>query len=227
MAETTIAIHGQQSLLFARSLKFAVLLFVLLNPTHGADAFLPPQLSAVFRSQNRSSRSVALFAGKNKKKKRPGSKTVAVNRIAYRNYEVIDTIEAGISLKGTEVKSVRDGKMNLRDGFVRPTRDGRTCLLYKVHIAKCTSVGAEYFQHEEIRPRTLLVHRQEARKLLQQTEQQGMTVIPLRAYWNDGNKLKIEIGLCRGKNVRDKRDTIRERDMKRETSRIIKNFRLS
>jgi SsrA-binding protein len=166
-------------------------------------------------------------SGTKKKKKGSGSNMVAVNRIAYRNYEVIDTLEAGISLLGTEVKSIRDGKLNLRDGYVKPCKNGRSCTLHNVHVGKCDQVGAEYFQHEEKRPRTLLVHKSEARKFLQQTEQQGMTVIPLKAYWNDKNKLKIQIALCRGKNVRDKRATIQERDMKRETNRIIKNFRIA
>jgi SsrA-binding protein len=176
-------------------------------------------------SQQRKATTLWLAKSGTKKKKAP-DRTVAVNRIAYRNYEIIDTMEAGISLLGTEVKSIRDGKLNLRDGYVRPSKNGRSCVLYNVHVGKCSQVGAEYFQHEEKRPRTLLVHSSQARKFLQQTEQQGMTVIPLKAYWNDGNKLKIEIALCRGKNVRDKRATIQERDAKRETSRIIKNFRI-
>ena len=167
-----------------------------------------------------------LYAKSGKKKKKPTDNTAAVNRIAYRNYEIIDTLEAGISLLGTEVKSIRDGKLNLRDGYVRPSKNGRSCVLHNVHVGKCSQVGAEYFQHEEKRPRALLVHKEQARKFLQQTEQQGMTVIPLKAYWNEANKLKVQIALCRGKNVRDKRVTIQERDLKRETNRIIKNFRI-
>jgi SsrA-binding protein len=172
---------------------------------------------------------IILYAksGTKKKKKGPGSNTVAVNRVAYRNYEVLDTFEAGISLLGTEVKSIRDGKLNLRDGYVKPAKNGRSCTLHNVHVGKCQYVGAEYFQHEEKRPRSLLLHKSEARKLLQQTDQMGMTVVPLKAYWNEQNKLKIQIALCRGKNVRDKRATIQERDMKRETNRIIKNFRIA
>ena len=167
-----------------------------------------------------------MLAKKGSKKKKSTDNTVTVNRIAYRNYEIVDTLEAGISLKGTEIKSIRDGKINLRDGYVRADKNGRSCTLHNVHISKCSQVGSEYFQHEETRPRTLLLHKAEARKLLQQTEQQGMTIVPLKAYWNDQNKLKLQIGLARGKNVRDKRDTIRERDAKREENRIIKNFRI-
>lgn len=125
-----------------------------------------------------------------------------------------------------QVKSVRDGKMNLRDGYVQPSQNGRTCILHNVHIGKCSTVGSEYFQHEEKRLRVLLVHKEQARKLKQQVEQQGMTVIPLKAYFNERNKLKLEIALVKSKNVRDKRNAIRERDLKREAGRIIKNFRM-
>jgi SsrA-binding protein len=206
-------------------LMYQSLLYLRQPIVDGFRLLLPesPQNSVFHRGR------ICLFAksGTKKKKKGPGSNTVAVNRIAYRNYEVLDTFEAGISLLGTEVKSIRDGKLNLRDGYVKPAKNGRSCTLHNVHVGKCQYVGAEYFQHEEKRPRSLLLHRSEARKLLQQTEQLGMTVIPLKAYWNEQNKLKIQIALCRGKNVRDKRATIQERDMKRETNRIIKNFRIA
>jgi len=167
----------------------------------------------------------ALFA-KKKKKRKPGDSTICVNRLAYRNYEIVDSLEAGISLKGTEVKSIRDGKMNLRDGYVKPTNkaNGNSLSLHNVHIGKHTGCG-EFFQHEEKRPRELLVHKEQARKLKQQTEQKGMTIVPLKAYFKQ-NRVKIEIALCRGKNVRDKRATIKEREAKREENRIIKTFRL-
>mmetsp|Transcript_10103 Transcript_10103/g.21175 ORF Transcript_10103/g.21175 Transcript_10103/m.21175 type:complete len:216 (+) Transcript_10103:140-787(+) len=166
-----------------------------------------------------------LHAKKNKKKKKPKGNTICVNRQARRNFEIVDTLEAGISLKGTEVKSIRDGKMNLQDAFVKPSKNGRSCTLMNCHIGKHTMSGA-YFQHEERRPRPLLVHKYEARKLLQKTEKSGMTIVALKAYFNDDNKVKVQIALAKGKNVRDKRNDIKERDMKRETGRIIKNFRL-
>jgi SsrA-binding protein len=166
-----------------------------------------------------------LCAKSGKKKKKPKDGTIAVNRVAYRNFEIVDTLEAGIWLLGTEVKSIRDGKINIRDGYVRPSKDGRSCLLYNVHIGKYQHTG-EYFQHEERRPRPLLIHKEQARKLLQQTEQQGMTIVPLKAYFNPQNKVKVEIALCRGKNVRDKRQTIKDREAKREEKRIIKSFRI-
>lgn len=137
---------------------------------------------------------------------------------------MIDTLEAGISLVGTEVKSIRDGKMNIRDGYCRCI-DNKSCTMFNVHIGKHTNSGA-YFQHEETRPRSLLIHKEQARKWQKETEQSGMTIVPLKAYFNEQNKVKIQIGLCRGKNVRDKRNTIKERDANREASRIIKNFRV-
>lgn len=164
-----------------------------------------------------------LFAKSGTKKKKAKDGTVCVNRLAYRNYEIIDSLEAGIVLKGTEVKSIRDGKMNLRDGYVKASKDGRSCILHNVHIGKHSMAGA-YFQHEERRPRPLLVHKYQARRLLQQTDQQGFTVIPLKAYFNENNILKLQIALCRGKNVRDKREDIKERDAKREANRIVKSF---
>ena len=115
--------------------------------------------------------------------------------------------------------------MNLQDAFVKTSYDGRTCTLMNCHIGKHT-MSAAYFQHEERRPRQLLVHKAEARKFKMKTEKSGMTIVPLKAYFNKDNRLKLEIALCRGKNVRDKRADIKERDIKRETQRIIKSFRL-
>jgi len=139
-------------------------------------------------------------------------------------HQVLETWEAGISLVGTEVKSIRDGKMNIRDGFVKPDKNGRSCTLINVHIGKHANAG-EFFQHDERRPRPLLLHKQEAKRILQKTERiPGMTMVPLKAYWSDGDRVKFEIGLCRGKNVRDKRQDIQEREGKREANRMIKNF---
>jgi len=166
-----------------------------------------------------------LFKKSGKKKKKTSDNTICVNRAAQRNYEVINKLEAGVSLKGTEVKSIRDGKMNIRDGFVRPSKNGRECTLFNVHIGKHSMAG-EYFQHEERRPRRLLIHKEQARKLLQETEgRPGMTIVPLKAYFNDQNVVKVEIALCRGKNVRDKRQDIKDREAKRDAQRMVKNFR--
>ncbi len=152
-------------------------------------------------------------------------KPICVNRVARHLYHIVTTYEAGISLTGTEVKAIRNGKMNLRDGYIKS--NGRTCTLLKVHIGQHSQSNA-YDQHEEQRPRQLLLHKEEARKLFQHTDQQpGMTIVPLKAYWNRDNKVKLEIALCRGKNVRDKRADIQQRDAKREEQRIIKSFRVA
>ncbi len=160
------------------------------------------------------------------KKKKPSSNSpiISTNRQARRNYEVVSTFNAGVSLLGSEIKSIRDGKMNLRDGFVRPDKLGRGMSLYNVHIGKHTT--AEYFNHEERRVRPLLLTKEECRKLRKEVEIKGMTVVPLKAYFNDRNRVKIEIGLCRGKNVRDKRNTIKEREAKRDADRMVKSFRM-
>ncbi len=211
---------------------FSVLALVLfIHSLCPADAFLQPSHSSPSTRQSSSMQPylttvtgsrTALAA---KKKKKSKDTTITVNRIAYRNYEIVDTLEAGVALLGTEVKAIRDGKMNLRDGYIRPSKNGRSCVLHNVHIGKHSMAGA-YFQHEEKRPRVLLVHKEQARKFLKETEQSGMTLIPLKAYFSDFNMVKIQIALCRGKNVRDKRATIKERENKREENRIIKSFRV-
>lgn len=165
-----------------------------------------------------------LFAKSGKKKKSPKSNVISVNRIAYRNFDVLETLEAGIALKGTEVKALRDGKLQLRDGYIKASPS--SLILLNVHIGKNDNTGA-YFQHEERRPRQLLVHSAQARKLYQQTSKtKGMTIVPLKAYFSEANFVKLQIGLCRGKNVRDKRADIQARDNKREEQRIIKSFRV-
>ena len=162
-------------------------------------------------------------SGTKKKKVKDG--TIAVNRQARRNYEVISTYDAGISLLGSEVKAIRDGRLNLADGFVRPDRTGRGCTLHNVHIGKLG--GNDYFNHEERRARPLLLNKEETRKLRREVDIKGMTIVPLKAYFNDRNLVKIQIGLCKGKNVRDKRDAIRDREAKRDANRMIKNFRIN
>lgn len=201
----------------------ACLVVVVVN-LRVADGFLP---ATAFRGVATTPRRVGarLHAKSGKKKKKVKDGTIAVNRLAYRNYEIVETLEAGVSLLGTEVKSIRNGSMNLRDGFVRPTNNGRGVNLHNVHIAKCGSCGL-YFNHEETRVRPLLVNRNEARRMAQDVERKGMTIVPLKAYFNDRNRIKLQIALCRGKDGRDKRATIKEREAKREANRMVKNFRI-
>lgn len=148
-------------------------------------------------------------------------KTIALNRLARRNYEILDDYEAGIALVGTEVKSCRQGQCNLRDGYCR-IKDGE-CWLHNVHIARHATTGS-FFQHDEVRPRKLLLHKREILKLSAAIEQRGLTIVPLKAYFKE-NKVKLEIGLARGKKLEDKRETIKRRDQDLETSRTLKAFR--
>jgi SsrA-binding protein len=200
---------------------------ILISFIHPSDSFVVVPIATTISQKNSSRKSVltSLYAKSGTKKKKPKGNTICVNRKARFQYEILDTLEAGIALKGTEVKSIRDGKMNLQDSYVKISKNGRSATLLNCHIGKHTMSGP-YFQHEERRERSLLLHRSEARKLLKETEMAGKTIVPLKAYWNDDNRVKLQLALARGKNVRDKRATIKERDANREASRIIKNFRI-
>ena len=150
------------------------------------------------------------------------SRLVAQNKLAYRNYEIVEDYEAGIALVGTEVKSCRAGKCQLRDGFCR-IQDGE-CWLHNVNIARHATSGG-YFQHDELRPRRLLLHKREIRKLAAAIDQKGLTVVPLKCYFNEKSFLKVSIGLARGKKQQDKRQDLKRKDMQREVARELKAFR--
>jgi SsrA-binding protein len=142
---------------------------------------------------------------------------VAVNRRAYHDYFIDDKLEAGIMLTGTEVKSVRNGRTNLRDGFVRI--DGNEAWLENVHISPYAQ--ANLMNHEPMRPRKLLLHRKEIASLIGKVRQKGYTLIPLRVYFAR-NRAKVEVGLARGKKQYDKREAIAERDAKRDIARAMR-----
>jgi SsrA-binding protein len=142
---------------------------------------------------------------------------VAVNRRATHDYFVEERMEAGISLAGTEVKSLRAGHCNLRDGFVRIDRG--EAWLENVHISPYERGG--YTNHEPMRPRKLLLHSRELSRLIGQTRQKGYTLIPLRVYFS-GNWAKVEIGLCQGKKLYDKRQALAEADAKRQMERALR-----
>jgi SsrA-binding protein len=153
-------------------------------------------------------------------KSEAGIKIVADNRQARFLYETIETFEAGIELYGTEVKSIRAGKVNLRDGYGL-IRDGQIWLL-NAHISPHATTGA-YFNHEPTRTRRLLLHKQEIRKLIGKVEQQGLTLVPLKMYFKRG-RIKLALALARGKKLHDKRDDIKRRDDKREMARAMKRM---
>ena len=145
------------------------------------------------------------------------ARDVAVNRRAYHDYFIDDKLEAGIVLTGTEVKSVRNGRTNLRDGFVRI--GGNEAWLENVHISRYEQ--ANLMNHEPMRPRKLLMHRKEIASLIGKVRQKGYTLIPLRVYFSR-NRAKVEVGLARGKKQYDKREAIAERDAKRDIARAMR-----
>lgn len=145
------------------------------------------------------------------------SRDVAVNRRARHDYFIDETYEAGIVLTGTEVKSVRAGKVNLRDGYVR--LDGHEAWLENVHISAYDRGG--YVNHEPLRPRKLLLHAREIASLIGKTRQRGYTLIPLRLYFAR-NHAKVEVGLARGKRQYDKRQVIAAADARRQMERALK-----
>jgi SsrA-binding protein len=142
---------------------------------------------------------------------------VAVNRRAYHDYFIDEKYEAGVMLSGTEVKSVRNGRCNLRDGYVRI--DNGEAWLENVHISPYAQ--GNLMNHEPLRPRKLLLHRKEISSLIGKVKQRGYTLIPLRVYFSR-NRAKIEVGLARGKRQYDKREAIAEREAKREIARAVR-----
>jgi SsrA-binding protein len=142
---------------------------------------------------------------------------VAVNRRAYHDYFVDEKYECGVVLTGTEVKSIRAGRCNLRDGFVRI--DGHEAWLENVHISPYAQ--GNVMNHDPMRPRKLLLHRKQIASLIGKVRQKGYTLIPLRMYIVR-NHVKVEVGLGRGKRQFDKREAIAERDAKREIARAMR-----
>lgn len=143
-----------------------------------------------------------------------------LNRKAKFDYFIEEEIEAGIVLTGTEIKSIRAGKCNIKDcyGIVK---NGEVFLL-NMYIAQYTE--GNIFNHDETRSRKLLLHKKEIKKITQAVNEQGLTLVPLKGYFKD-NKFKILLGICRGKKNYDKRETIKERDIKRDVLKNIKEYR--
>lgn len=148
-------------------------------------------------------------------------KQVADNRIARMRYEIVERVECGIALLGTEVKSCRSGNINLRDGYAAIADDG--IWLHNVHVGRHATTG-RFFQHEETRSRRLLLKHGEIRRLRKGVDTKGYTLVPLRAFFNEGNLLKVEIGLARGLKAYDKSDQLKERDLNRDLKREVKDF---
>jgi SsrA-binding protein len=146
-----------------------------------------------------------------------GIRVVATNRKAGRDFHLEDRREAGLVLLGTEIKSIRAGRVNLSDGYVQP-RDGELWLL-NVHIAPYDPSGR--YGHEPRRPRKLLLHRREINRLISRVQERGYTIVPTRLYLK-GGRAKVEIALARGKRKYDKRQAIAKRDAQRDIDRALK-----
>ncbi len=155
------------------------------------------------------------------KKKKAGqdSDTIVSNKKALRDYHISERFEAGIELKGTEVKSIREGKMNLQDAFARI--DNGQIILHGCDIQPYERASHE--QHLPRRPRRLLMHKKEIERLYSKSETKGQTLVALRAYWKN-RRVKIEIGLGKGKAHQDQREDIKKRVMDREAQRAVANF---
>jgi len=144
-------------------------------------------------------------------------KVVVTNRKAFHEYNIIETVEAGIALTGSEIKSVRAGRVSLGDAYVKS--EDKQMWLYNAHVARYDA--ASYMGHDPVRPRRLLLHRKEIMNFTSQSVQKGFTLIPLRLYIKD-SYAKLEIALAKGKRQFDKREVIAERESKRRLDRVIK-----
>ena len=145
-------------------------------------------------------------------------KTVATNRKAYHNYHIGDSIEAGIVLTGSEIKSIRAGRVSLGDAYVRPER-GELWLL-NAHIARYEA--SSYLSHEPTRPRKLMLHRKEINSLTSKVSEKGLTLVPIRLYIKN-SIAKVEVALAKGKKQYDKRESIGRREVERELARATKS----
>jgi SsrA-binding protein len=155
-----------------------------------------------------------------KEEREKAQRIIADNRKARHDYHILETYEAGVALLGTEVKAIREGRVNLRDSYAR-TEGGEVWML-NVHISPYSHRG--YADHAETRQRKLLLHRHEIRKLIGRTAEKGLTLVPLQMYFKKG-RVKVLVGLARGKQAHDKRETIRRREVDRETRAAVKASR--
>ncbi len=146
-------------------------------------------------------------------------KTLAVNKSVSHDYLVLETFEAGLALVGSEVKSVRAGRVSLKESYAE-VRDGEVFLV-KCHVSPYEA--ANIFNHDPLRERKLLLHRREIRRLAGKTQERGLTLVPTRIFVGDRGKIKLEIALVRGKREHEKRETIKKRDTDREIRAALKN----
>jgi SsrA-binding protein len=146
-------------------------------------------------------------------------RVVADNRKARFHYEITDSLEAGIALTGTEVKSLRQGKATIGEAYAGPS--GEEIFLFNAYIPEY--LQANRFNHETKRPRRLLLHKRQIDKLIGATQREGFTLIPLKIYFNERGRAKVELGLGRGKKLHDKRETEKQRTWNRERARLMRD----
>ena len=152
--------------------------------------------------------------------RKPEVKVLQTNKKAFFNYEVLEDLEAGISLEGTEVKSLRSGRFSFTDSYVK-IQDGDLWLIgFTIQPYDKGSI----FNHEPDRSRRLLVHKQEIKRLKRKVEEKGLTIVPTKVFLK-GNLIKVQVSLCRGKALHDKKEAIKERDLNRQAQREAKDYR--
>jgi len=147
--------------------------------------------------------------------------TLARNKKAFHDYEIIEKFEAGIVLKGSEVKALRAKRVNLKDSFIKIVKDEPT--LFNAHIGRLETTH-HYYGHEERGARKLLLHKKEIEKLKKAVERDGYTIVPLSIYFNHKNIAKVQIAIAKGKKLHDKRADLKAKDMKRDIERSLKGF---
>ena len=145
------------------------------------------------------------------------TKLIAKNPTAKHNYEILDTYETGIVLSGTEIKSIRLGKVNLKDSYASISNG--ECYVYNLHISPYEH--GNIYNKDPLRPKKLLLHKKEIKKIAQDVEQKGLTLIPLKLYFK-GDKIKLLLGICRGKKNYDKRESLKRKDEQRQIEKAIK-----
>ena len=148
-------------------------------------------------------------------------KVVATNRKAYHDYDIFDKYEAGIELKGSEVKALRKGRANLKDSFVKIKN--KEAYWIQGHISNLDTTYSA-FRHDEKRPRRLLLHKDEIAKLAGYTSERGYTLVPLRLYFNNKNRAKLEVAVAKGRKLHDKRQAMKEKELKKEAQAAMKRF---
>ena len=160
-----------------------------------------------------------MSAAKGRKESPAGRKPVAVNKKALFKYQVVEKLEAGIELVGTEVKSIKEGRFSFADSYALVENGELFLIALHVNVYPHGNI----FNHEPDRKRKLLVHKQEIKRLRRYVDEKGLTLVPLKVYLKRG-LVKCELGICRGKKLHDKRETIRKRDQKRDAERELRRF---